>query len=153
MGILAFPSFSSLISALKDEKARMHIVHPSCFIFQLTPHTSHHTPYTLLPHYTPFTSHLTLPASHLPARKRFQPARKRLQPARKRLRPETPAWDSSQVVWSFQVPGPRSQGQVPVPRSKVPGFRSLCEARGSMSQSQVLGPSFWSRIQVAYPRF
>ena len=34
--ILAFSSFSSLISALKDEKARMHIVHPSFFILQLT---------------------------------------------------------------------------------------------------------------------
>ena len=36
MCILAFSSFSSLISALKDENARMHIVHPSFFILQLT---------------------------------------------------------------------------------------------------------------------
>ena len=42
MCILAFhpsalsTSFSSLISALKDEKTRMHIVHPSFFILQLT---------------------------------------------------------------------------------------------------------------------
>ena len=123
----------------------MHIVHSSLFHFPS--YTSHLTPHSsLLPstlHTFPFN--LPLLASHLSARKGFQPAWKRLQPARKRLWPETPAWDSSQVVWLFQVPGPRSQGQVPVPRSKVPGFRSLCEARGSMSQSQVLGPSFWSQ--------
>ena len=89
MCILAFhpsalsTSFSSLISALKDEKARMHIVHPSFFILQLTPHTSHHTPHTS--HHTPHTSHLPPHTSRLqPARKRLQPARKRLQPARKK---------------------------------------------------------------------
>ena len=34
--ILAFSSFSAEINELKDEKARMHIVHPSFFILQLT---------------------------------------------------------------------------------------------------------------------
>ena len=33
---LSFSSFSSPISVLKDEKARMHIVHPSFFILQFT---------------------------------------------------------------------------------------------------------------------
>ncbi len=56
-----FSPFGSLILALKDEKARMHIVHPSFFIFHLTPHTSHHTPRTSP--LTPHTSHLTPPAS------------------------------------------------------------------------------------------
>ena len=41
MCILVFSSFSAEISELKDEKARMHIVHPSFFILHLTPHTSH----------------------------------------------------------------------------------------------------------------
>ena len=36
MCIRAFSSFSSLLSALKDEKARMHTVHLSFFILLLT---------------------------------------------------------------------------------------------------------------------
>ena len=37
MCILAFSSFSAEINELKDEKKlRMHIVHPSFFIFELT---------------------------------------------------------------------------------------------------------------------
>ena len=61
MCILACSSFCSQISALKDEKTRIHIVHPSFFILQLTPHPSHHTPHTS--HLTPPASHLTTPAS------------------------------------------------------------------------------------------
>ena len=61
MCILACSSFCSQISALKDEKTRIHIVHPRFFILQLTPHPSHHTPHTS--HLTPPASHLTTPAS------------------------------------------------------------------------------------------
>ena len=68
MCIRAFSSFSSLssehpdfcvlqvtASALKNEKARIHIVHPNCFSLKLTPHTTHLTPHT---------THLTSPTSH-----------------------------------------------------------------------------------------
>ena len=61
MCILAFSSISSLISTLKDETARMHIVYPCLFILQLTSHTSPYKPYTS--HLTLHTSHLTLHTS------------------------------------------------------------------------------------------
>ena len=102
MCILAFSSISSLISTLKDETARMHIVYPciSSFSSHLTPHPTNLTPHTS--HSTPHTSHFTPPASHLmtaasqqetPAsqeetsasQKEIQPSRNRLPPARMRL--------------------------------------------------------------------
>ena len=63
-------SFSSLISALKDEKTRMHIVQSSSFILQLTPHTSHLG-------FTPFDS--TYDSSQ-PGRNSSQPSRNSSQP-------------------------------------------------------------------------
>ena len=92
MCILAFSSFSSLTSALKDEKARTHIVHPSFFILHLTPHTSHLTPHIYTSHLTPHTSHLTSAASQeeTPASQEETPAsqeKEKLQPARMQFQP------------------------------------------------------------------
>ena len=101
--ILAFSSFSSLISALKDEKTRMHIVHPSFFILELTLHTSHHTPHTS--HRTPHTSHLPPPASQdssLPGRDSSQPGSDSSQPGRD---PSQPGRDSSQPGRDSSQPG------------------------------------------------
>ena len=105
MCILACSSFCSQISALKDEKTRIHIVHPRFFILQLTPHPSHHTPHTS--HLTPPASHLTTPASQeeTPASQEETPASQEDTPASQE---ETPA--SQEETPASQEETPASQG-------------------------------------------
>ena len=135
-----------------------------CFIFQLTPHTSHHTPHTSLPHYTPFPliSHFS-PHTFQPGRDSSQPGRDSSQRGRdsgQRLQPGTlPRLCGCS---RSQVPGPRASpsSQVQRPRFQVlvrgqrfhvpvPGLRAQFLVQDPGRASQVLGLS----SQGSGPRF
>jgi len=89
---------------LKDEKARMHNVHPSFFILHLTLHTSHITPHIYTSHLTPHTSHLTSAASQ----------------------EETPASQEETPASQEERETPASQDAIPASREELRGWDPGC---------------------------